>query len=105
MKINEMIKELQAVSDKYGDIDVVMASDSEGNGYSTIDKNFRYSRVYEDETAFINAASRGTVTGKPMDLINDFYDKAKVIGICLFPWAEHFQAADEAVEYDKKHGS
>lgn len=87
MKINEMIKELQAVEQRYGDIDVVMSSDSEGNSYSTIDKNLRYSRVYENETAFIGAASSGTVTGKPMDLINDFYDKAKRLELVM-SWAE-----------------
>ena len=97
-----MIKELNAVKEQFGDIEVVMASDSEGNSYSTIDKNLRYSRVYEHESDFINAASMGTVTGKPTDIINDFYNKAKVIGICLFPWQEHFDYADKAVAYNTK---
>ena len=94
-----MIKELKYTQESFGDIEVVMASDSEGNSYSTIDKNFRYSRVYENESNFLQAVGHGVVSGAPQEIIAGFYDKAKVIGICLFPWQEHFSFADEAVNY------
>lgn len=102
MKISEMIKELQKTQECFGDIEVVMASDSEGNSYSTIDENFRYSRVYEHESDFLSAASKGMVSGTPEEIIPQFYNNAKVIGICLFPWQEHFSFADEAVNYKTK---
>lgn len=100
MKINKMIKELQKVEKMFGDVEVVMSSDSEGNSYSTIDENFRYSRVYEHESDFIKANDRGLISGNPIDIVGDFYNKAKVIGICLFPWQEHFDYADQAVQYN-----
>ena len=102
MKISEMIKELNAVKEQFGDIEVVMSSDSEGNSYSTIDKNLRYSRVYEHESDFIRSASQGLISGPATEVVTNFYDNAKVIGICLFPWHEHFNSADEAVTYKPK---
>ena len=102
MKIDKMIKELQAVKDKYGNIEVVMASDSEGNSYSTIDENFRYSRVYDNEKDFINAMSNGIVSGPAKEAIDGFYKNAPVIVICIFPLIENMQFAEEACKYAEK---
>lgn len=99
MKINKMIKELQEIEKRFGDIEVVMASDSEGNNYSTIDENFRYSRVYDREKDFINAMSKGVVSGTAKEAIDGFYKNAPVIGICIFPLVENFEFAEDAVNY------
>lgn len=99
MKINKMIKELQEVEKKFGDIEVVMASDSEGNSYSTIDENFRYSRVYDKEKDFINAMSNGTISYSAKEAVDGFYKRAPVIGICIFPLVENLEFAEDAVNY------
>lgn len=94
-----MIKELQEVEKKFGDIEVVMASDSEGNNYSTIDENFRYSRVYDREKDFINAMSNGTISYSAKEAVDGFYKRAPVIGICIFPLVENLEFAEDAVNY------
>lgn len=99
MKINKMIKELQEVEKKFGNIEVVMASDSEGNNYSTIDENFRYSRVYDKEKDFIKAMSNGIISGPAKEAVDDFYKRAPVIGICIFPLIENLEFAEDAVNY------
>lgn len=99
MKINKMIKELQEVEKKFGDIEVVMASDSEGNNYSTIDENFRYSRVYDREKDFINAMNNGTISYSAKEAVDGFYKRAPVIGICIFPLVENLEFAEDAVNY------
>lgn len=94
-----MIKELQEVEKKFGDIEVVMASDSEGNSYATIDENFRYSRVYDREKDFINAMNNGTISYSAKEAVDGFYKRAPVIGICIFPLVENLEFAEDAVNY------
>lgn len=43
IKIQKLIKELQKISDIFGDIPVVLSSDEEGNSYSTMDPSNRFS--------------------------------------------------------------
>ena len=43
IKINKLIKELQKISDIFGDIPVVLSRDEEGNAYSTMDPSDRFS--------------------------------------------------------------
>ena len=37
MKISDMILLLSKAKEKYGDVDVLLASDEEGNGYGNVD--------------------------------------------------------------------
>lgn len=99
MKISEMINELQLAKDKFGDVEVIMAQDSEENAFATIDKNIRHSRVYENEKAFVDAYEAGCISGGPQKAVDDFFAHAKVIGVCLRPFAEYFRHAEEAVNY------
>ena len=102
MKISKMIEELKKTQDKFGDIEVIMASDSEGNSYSTIDENFRFSRIYEHEKDFIKTWDAGCISGTAQDAVDNFYKHAKVIGICLYPLFENMQDAEEAVKHAEK---
>lgn len=97
MKVSEMIAGLQEIKAKYGDINVIMASDSEGNSYSTIDKNFKYSRVYEREDQFAKAYESGIISAKPTEAVDQFFKNSKVIGICLYPFQEDYESAESAV--------
>lgn len=43
IKITKLIKELQKISETFGDIPVVLSSDEEGNSYSTMDPSNNFS--------------------------------------------------------------
>ena len=100
MKISEMINELTLAKDKFGDVEVIMAQDSEGNAFATIGKGIRHSRVYENEKAFMDAYEAGCISGGAMKVVDDFFSRTKVIGVCLHPFAEYFKDAEEAVKYE-----
>lgn len=100
MKISEMMNELQLAKEKFGDVEVIMAQDSEGNAFATIDDNIRHSRVYENEKAFVEAYEAGCISGGAKKAVDDFFARAKVIGVCLQPSAEYFRHAEEAVKYE-----
>ena len=99
MKISKMILELKKAQKQFGDIEVVMSSDSEGNSFSTIDESLRYSRVYENEHDFVKAYEAGTISGPATEVVDNFFKKAKVVGLCLYPFAEDFEYAEKAVKY------
>ena len=98
MKVSEMIAKLETVQELYGDVQVVMSSDSEGNSYSTIDKNLLYSRVYDKEDDFARAYEAGIISAKPKEAVDQFFKNSKVVGICLFPFQENYQSAESAVK-------
>ena len=104
MKIKDLIAKLETCEELYGNIDVVMASDSEGNSYSTIDENIKHSKIYENEADFLRAGANGMLPRDApyQDIVEKFYKNAKVVGICLFPYQENFTYAEEAVEPEPK---
>lgn len=102
MKISEMITKLQKAKEKFGDVEVIMSQDSEGNAYSTISEDFNNSRVYEHEADLVNAWNAGAITGNPKERLDEFFKSAKVVGICLWPYHEYFKSAEEAVNYNKE---
>lgn len=103
MKVKELIAKLETIEEKYGDVEVVMASDSEGNSYSTIDNNVIHSKVYENEAGFLRAGYKGELrNGAYPDIVEKFYKSAKVVGVCLFPWSEGFEYAEDAVNFESR---
>lgn len=102
MKISEMIAKLETAQELFGDVEVIMSQDSEGNAYASIDEDFNHSRVYEHEADLVNAWNAGAITGNPKERLDEFFKSAKVIGICLWPYHEHFESAEEAVNYNKE---
>lgn len=88
MTVSELIKELQKIK-KYcgGDIKIVLSSDSEGNSYSTLDKS--YSLVRDMEDSIICLYKGPQIKEKLME--------QKVIGVCLFPFEEGYESAENAV--------
>ncbi len=100
MKVKDLIAKLETIEEKYGNVEVVMATDSEGNSYSTIDDNVIHSKVYENEANFLRAGYQGQLrNGAYPDIVEKFYKNAKVVGVCLFPYAENFEYAEEAVTF------
>lgn len=53
MEIKKLIKVLQMWEKEYGNIQVVMSTDSEGNSYSTLEDRFSFSPVRDGEDDFI----------------------------------------------------
>lgn len=52
MKISQIVKTLNLVKKQYGDVEVFLSSDSEGNGYATAGKQSS-DCIYFDETKVI----------------------------------------------------
>lgn len=100
MKIKDLIAKLKTCEELYGNIDVVMASDSEGNSYSTIDENILYSKVYANEADFLRTGCSGGLRGESYpDIVEKFYKNASVVGICLYPFQENFEYAEDAINF------
>ena len=100
MKIKDLIAKLETCEELYGNIDVVIAADSEGNSFSTIDDNILHSKVYANEADFLRAGYRGQLTGGAYpEVVEKFYKNAKVIGICLYPYEEDFEYAEDAISF------
>ena len=102
MKISEMITKLQKAKEKFGDVEVIMSQDSEGNAYASISEDFNNSRVFEHEADLVNAWNAGAITGNPKERLDEFFKSAKVVGICLWPYYENFKSAEDAVNYNKE---
>lgn len=102
MKISEMITKLETAQDLFGDVEVIMSQDSEGNAYASISEDFNNSRVYEHEADLVNAWNAGSITGNPKERLDEFFKSAKVVGICLWPYHEYFKSAEDAVNYNKE---
>ena len=74
MKVKEMIKKLQEYVDKYGeDLEIVHSADEEGNAYSTIEPG-----------------SLALVLDNPEGRNNH------PVGVCIYPWEEGFEYAEQA---------
>lgn len=101
MKLRELLNELNSIKKNYGDdIEVVMSSDPEGNSYSTLEQQ-SISFVHDKEDDFVNAQVRGFLSGNAQDVIDNFYKHSKVIGICLYPWNENIDSAEQACNWEK----
>ena len=48
MKISELVEKLQKFQKVVGDVEVILSSDSEGNGYGSIDSEMSIT-IHEDE--------------------------------------------------------
>lgn len=96
MNIKTLIKHLQLLKNDYGDeLEVVLSSDSEGNSYSTIDK-FSICTVFENEDNFIDSMRLGD--DKEKEKFKNFFNKAKRIGVCIYPFEENYASAEAAVK-------
>ena len=102
MKLRTLINELNVLKKIHGDnIEVVIAQDPEGNGFSTLEPQ-SLSVVYDKEDDFIKAQTYGTLTGPNYkEIVDEFTKGSKVIGLCLFPWEEGFDSAEEACNWPK----
>lgn len=102
MKIQALINELENIKKIRGsDIEVVLSVDPEGNSFSTLEPQ-SISYVFQGEDKFVDAQAAGCLSGEAKKIIDDFYNQAKVVGICLFPWEEGFNTAEDACNWFKK---
>ena len=102
MKIQALINELESIKKIRGsDIEVVLSVDPEGNSFSTLEPQ-SISYVFQGEDKFVDAHAAGCLSGDAKKIIDDFYNHAKVVGICLFPWEEGFNTAEDACNWPKK---
>ena len=76
MKISELIKKLEVSIKEFGDLPIIVSSDSEGNSFGTLNKN-------------------------SLCLIED-YNTGKIKGVCLYPFADGFYDADKACSFKDK---
>lgn len=101
MKLRELLNELEIIKKIAGDdIEVVVSSDSEGNSFGTISHGC-FSYVHEKEDDFVKAQRAGCLSGNVQDVINKFFKNAKTIGICIYPWEEGFESAEQACKADE----
>ena len=75
MKLNEFIETLQVIKKDYGNVPVVLSTDSEGNSFGTTDKQISVCPVMNN--------------------------KDKVIGVAIFPFEEGYYNSIEAVQADR----
>lgn len=78
MKINDLMARLISIQKDYGNVPVVLSTDSEGNSYGTLNENGSLRKVM---------------------VMND--KGIKVVGICLYPFEEGFYDVIEAVQADR----
>lgn len=102
MEIKKLIKVLQMWEKEYGNIQVVMSTDSEGNSYSTLEDRFSFSPVRDGEDDFIGRMIAEKKLNSMTKEEKEFCDKAKIVGICLYPFGEGFETAEEAVKKQEK---
>lgn len=101
MKLRELLHQLNITKKIYGDnIEVVMSKDPEGNEYATLD-TASLSYVYDKEDDFVNARFKGILPENAQKQINDFVKNTKVIGVCIYPWEEGLDSAEEACNFPK----
>lgn len=102
MKIQALINELESIKKIRGsDIEVVLSVDPEGNSFSTLEPQ-SISYVFQGEDKFVDAHKAGCLSGDAEKIIDDFFTHAKAVGICLFPWEEGFNTAEDACNWPKK---
>lgn len=112
MTVSQMINLLKYFEKHYGeDIQVVLASDAEGNSFSTTDFTNCACTVREGEDAAFgpiieefNLKNKGVHPDREKNLnafLNKKLDNLKVIGVCLFPYAEGFETAEKAVKCEE----
>lgn len=102
MKIQALINELESIKKIRGsDIEVIVSVDPEGNSFSTLETQ-SISYVFQGEDDFVNAHAAGCLSGDAQKIVDDFYNHAKVVGICLYPWEEGFNTAEDACNWPKK---
>lgn len=79
MKIKQLIKRLQGIEKKYGDIPVILSSDEEGNSYSSIDSEWSFGSITDEEN-----------------------NPDKVIGVCIYPfenfWDDYIKAVKDGIK-------
>ena len=102
MKIQALINELENIKKIRGsDIEVVLSVDPEGNSFSTLEPQ-SISYVFQGEDKFVDTQAAGCLSGDAKKIIDGFFTHAKVVGICLFPWEEGFNTAEDACNWPKK---
>lgn len=75
MKINDLMTRLISIQKDYGNVPVVLSTDSEGNRFGTTDKQISVCPVMNN--------------------------KDKVIGVAIFPFEEGYYDSIEAVQADR----
>lgn len=75
MKINDLMTRLISIQKDYGNVPVVLSTDSEGNSFGTTDKQISVCPVMNN--------------------------KDKVIGVAIFPFEEGYYDSIEAVQADR----
>lgn len=79
MKAKDFIKEIEKYTKTYGeDIEIIVSADPEGNSYGTT-----------------HQGSFGLIIDNPND------GPMKPVGLCIYPWDEHFQTPESAC-YNRK---
>lgn len=100
MKIKDLISTLELYKNKYGNINVVLSVDPEGNSYSTIDSKYSFCCVRDGEDMIYDKAYK-TTKGNRINF-NDYVDtelkKHKVIGVCIYPFDEGFSTPESAIK-------
>lgn len=76
MLLNDLIKHLQLVQKDYGNVPVVLSTDSEGNSFGTTDKQISVCPVMNN--------------------------KDKVIGVAIFPFEEGYYEVEDAIKESRK---
>lgn len=102
MKIKEMIAKLETWEELYGNIEVVMSVDPEGNSYSTIDNRWSFAAVRDGEDDFIDRMIAEKKLNSMTQEEKEFNDNAKIVGLCLYPFEEGYDSAEEAVKHIDK---
>ena len=102
MKIKDMIAKLETWEELYGNIEVVMSTDPEGNSYSTIDNRWSFAAVRDGEDDFIARMIAERKLNSMTKEEKEFNNKAKIIGLCLIPFEEGYDSAEEAVKHIDK---
>ena len=75
MKINDLMTRLISIQKDYGNVPVVLSTDSEGNSFGTTDKQISVCPIMNNED--------------------------KVIGVAIFPFEEGYYDSIEAVQADR----
>lgn len=112
MTVSQMISLLKYFEKHYGeDIQVVLASDTEGNSFSTTDFTNCACTVREKEDEITDKAindfvlKNGEIEPEKTKNVNAYVEKElnklKVIGVCLFPYTEGFRTAENAVKCEE----
>ena len=102
MKIQALINELESIKKTRGaDIEVVLSVDPEGNSFGTLEP-YCISYVFQGEDKFVDAHAAGCLSGDAQKIIDDLSSHAKVVGICLYPWEEGFNTAEDACNWPQK---